>query len=80
MLFRSPSRHAAPTNTSANRDINLDIGSRVQVPQWQADGTARVSYRGAAWDVRYAGAGTPEPGEHVILAVEANRLMLDRAA
>ena len=65
---------------SANRDINLDIGSRVQVPQWQADGTARVSYRGAAWDVRFAGTGTPEPGEHVIRAVEANRLVLDRAA
>jgi len=75
-----PSRRAAPTDTSANRDINLDIGSRVQVPQWQADGTARVSYRGAAWDVRFAGTGTPEPGEHVIRAVEANRLVLDRAA
>ncbi|MBL0147905.1 MAG: NfeD family protein [Ideonella sp.] len=75
-----PSRQASSTDVSANRDVNLDVGSPVQVPQWQADGTARVSYRGAAWDVRFAGTGVPAPGEHVIRAVEGNRLLLDRAA
>ena len=65
---------------SANRNINLDIGSAVQVAQWRPDGSARVSYRGAGWDASFAGQGTPSPGEHVVRAVEGNRLMLDRPA
>ena len=65
---------------SANRDINLDIGSAVHVAQWRFDGSARVSYRGAGWDASFAGQGTPAPGDHVVCAVEGNRLMLDRPA
>jgi membrane protein implicated in regulation of membrane protease activity len=65
---------AAPAN--ANRDVNLDVGERVQVPAWDADGSARVQYRGAQWTARYGGAGTPSPGEHFIVAVEGNRLIL----
>jgi membrane protein implicated in regulation of membrane protease activity len=65
---------------SANRDLHLDVGSAVHVDQWRPDGTARVSYRGAGWDARYAGDGTPTPGEHVVRAVEGNRLLLDRSA
>jgi membrane protein implicated in regulation of membrane protease activity len=61
---------------SANRDVNLDIGERVHVAHWLADGTASVHYRGAQWSARYAGDGTPAPGEFVIRAVEGNRLML----
>ncbi len=72
-------RKPAAPPASANRDINLDIGSSVKVEQWHPDGTARVSYRGAGWDARYVGAGSPLPGEHVVRAVEGNRLMLDRA-
>ena len=68
---------AAPP-ASANRDVNLDIGERVHVGAWAPDGSARVEYRGAAWSARYAGEGTPEPGEHVIRAVEGNRLLLGR--
>jgi len=64
---------------ASNRDVNLDVGEQVQVPQWQADGNARVSYRGAAWDVRFAGPGAPAPGLHVVRAVEGSRLLLERA-
>lgn len=63
----------------ANPDINLDIGERVQVPAWEADGTARVTYRGASWNVRFVGDGTPAPGEHVIAQVRHNELALRRA-
>lgn len=62
----------------ANRDVNLDIGSRVHVPAWTAEGTARVSYRGAGWDARFGGSGPPAPGEHVIVRIEANQLVLIR--
>jgi len=63
----------------ANRDVNLDIGSRVQVPAWNADGTARVPYRGATWSVRHGGNGPPSAGEHVIVAVQGSELVLQPA-
>ena len=58
----------------SNRDVNLDIGHRIQVPAWDEAGAARVSYRGAIWAVRHAGSGAPAPGEHVIVALDGNEL------
>lgn len=69
-------RQPAPAPAAANRDVNLDIGERVQVAAWNADGSARVQYRGAAWSARYAGPDAPRPGEHYIIAVEGSRLVL----
>jgi membrane protein implicated in regulation of membrane protease activity len=60
--------------SGSNRDVNLDIGSPVRVEQWQADGSARVPYRGSAWSARFAGNGTPRPGEHVIVGVQGSEL------
>ena len=71
---RQPAR--APAST--NRDVNLDIGGLVQVAHWRADGSARIHYRGAGWDVRFAGSGAPAAGEFVIRAVEGSCLLLDR--
>jgi membrane protein implicated in regulation of membrane protease activity len=76
-FMRSKQPAAAPA--SANRDVNLDIGETVQVTEWNADGTAQVSYRGANWAARFAGHGAPKPGAHVIHAVEGNRLLLERS-
>lgn len=70
----------AAVTATANPDVNLDVGGRVQVAAWGADRLARVSYRGSAWSARYAGAGEPAPGEHVIVAVEGPQLVLDRPA
>ena len=72
-------RQPAAPPAQANRDINLDIGTRVNVPAWEADGTARVPYRGAIWSARHSGAGTPAPGEHVIVAVNGSELLLQRS-
>jgi membrane protein implicated in regulation of membrane protease activity len=69
-------RQPPPAPAATNRDVNLDIGERVQVPAWNADGSARVQYRGALWTARYAGPDAPRPGEHYIIAVEGNRLVL----
>lgn len=71
-------RARAPRSASAerNRDVNLDIGGVVRVEQWAADGSARVHYRGASWQARFVGEGTPAPGEHVIVTVEGSRLGL----
>jgi len=70
----------ATPRAAENPDLNIDVGSRVQVPAWGADRQARVTHRGAAWSARYAGSGVPSPGEHVIVAIEGSQLVLDRAA
>ena len=65
---------AAPA--ASNADVLLDIGSRVHVEHWRADGTARVQYRGAGWNARFVGEGRPQPGDHVIHAMDGNDLLL----
>jgi membrane protein implicated in regulation of membrane protease activity len=73
---RQRARGPRPLATAANPDINLDIGERVHVDAWNVDGTARVTYRGAAWNVRYVGDGPPRPGAYVIDEVRHNELAL----
>jgi membrane protein implicated in regulation of membrane protease activity len=58
-----------------NPDLNLDIGQTVDVPRWQA-GTARVSYRGALWDVELASGAEPRPGRFVIREIHGSRLIV----
>lgn len=71
-------RRLAASAAEADPTLNLDIGSPVQVSEWRADGTARVHHRGSTWDARLAGPGPAEPGTHLIRAVHANQLVLER--
>ena len=75
---RARAPRSAPVES--NRDANLDIGQTLQVPAWNAQGAARVNYRGSTWDVQYRGPGLPAPGPHVIVAVQGNRLIVAPAA
>jgi membrane protein implicated in regulation of membrane protease activity len=75
---RARSPRSAPVES--NRDANLDIGESLQVPAWNGEGVARVSYRGSAWNVVFRGPGAPAPGEHVIVAVQGNRLIVSPAS
>ncbi len=59
-----------------DRGVNLDIGERVHVDDWAADGTARVTYRGSGWPARLAAGAVARPGEYDIVAVEGNWLVL----
>lgn len=70
-------QHALP-GAASHRNFNLDIGEQVSVERWKSDGTARIDYRGAQWNARYAGEGEPRPGLHVIRGIESNRLLLGR--
>jgi membrane protein implicated in regulation of membrane protease activity len=76
---RQRRRAVAPVAPAANPDLNLDVGERVHVDAWNADGTARVHYRGSAWNARFVGEGAPQPGAHVIDEVRHNELALRRA-
>jgi len=69
-------RHPRSAPAESNRDVNLDIGQTVHVRAWGADGTAHVSYRGANWAASFGGEGTPAPGQHAIVAVRGNQLVL----
>jgi membrane protein implicated in regulation of membrane protease activity len=71
---RARAPRSAPSES--NRDVNLDIGETVRVPAWDSHGSARVNYRGSSWNVMFRGQGAPVPGEHVIVAVQGNRLIV----
>ncbi len=62
----------------ANRDVNLDIGERVEVTEWHADGSGSATYRGARWSVVHTGSGAPQTGAHVIRRIEGSRLHVER--
>ncbi|MDE2401705.1 MAG: NfeD family protein [Burkholderiales bacterium] len=77
-LKRQRSKDHALRDGTANPDLHLDVGQTVDVPQWNPDGSTRVTYRGAQWDARCRGHVPPQPGTHRISAVEGNRLILEK--
>jgi membrane protein implicated in regulation of membrane protease activity len=69
--------HAGPPlPPERDHDVNLDIGERVPVTAWSADGTTRVRYRGSTWEARLQPGAPAVPGEHLIVAVEGNWIVL----
>jgi membrane protein implicated in regulation of membrane protease activity len=48
----------------------LDVGQSVHVEAWNADGTARVAYRGSTWDAELA---TPDVRRDPTLYIVATR-------
>jgi membrane protein implicated in regulation of membrane protease activity len=65
------------TPAEADRNVNLDIGEAVEVGAWDGQGRAQVHYRGAQWQARFIGSGTPAPGPHRIRSLNGNQLELD---
>jgi membrane protein implicated in regulation of membrane protease activity len=55
---------------------SLDIGQAVRVETWNADGTARVSYRGTSWDAEPVTADVPRAATMYIVATRGSRLVL----
>jgi len=70
--YRTP--RSAPVHE--NRDANLDIGERVNVPEWTDKRTTRVAYRGTMWTARLQEGAAQTTGEHHVVAVEGNWLVL----
>ena len=55
---------------------SLDIGQTVRVETWNADGTARVNYRGTTWDAELATPDVPHAATMYIVATRGSRLIL----
>jgi membrane protein implicated in regulation of membrane protease activity len=75
ILWRSRFGKPVRSDAATDANVNLDIGQTITVPAWQ-DGTARVMYRGAMWDVELAPGSKPEAGHCTIRAVRGSRLIV----
>jgi membrane protein implicated in regulation of membrane protease activity len=55
---------------------SLDVGQAVHVDSWNADGTARVAYRGSTWDAELASTDVPRAETLYIVATRGSLLVL----
>lgn len=74
--WRRLARAGVALPAGQDRDVNLDVGERMRVTSWDSDGTTRVVYRGSTWAARLQPGAKKAPGEHVVVAVEGNWLVL----
>lgn len=56
--------------------MGLDVGQRVTVETWNADGSARVTYRGTTWDGVLAGPEVNREAPLFIAAMRGSTLVL----
>jgi len=63
--------HATPPPSPS-----LDVGQAVHVQVWNADGTARVAYRGTTWDAELATPNVPRADPLYIVATRGSVLVL----
>jgi membrane protein implicated in regulation of membrane protease activity len=54
----------------------LDVGQSVHVEAWNADGTARVAYRGSTWDAELATPDVPRAETLYIVGTRGSVLVL----
>lgn len=55
---------------------SLDIGQSVKVASWNADGGARVAYRGSTWDAELASPEVPRAETMYIVGTRGSVLVL----
>ena len=70
-------RRPGDPSPRSERSVNLDVGEIVQVPGWNADGTAQVRYRGAQWTAIHRPGITPHPGPHRVVELVGSRLLVE---
>lgn len=75
LLRRSRYGRRVPTDAARDPNVNMDIGQTVQVTHWD-NRTARVTYRGALWDVELAPDADAVAGIFHIREVRGSRLIV----
>jgi membrane protein implicated in regulation of membrane protease activity len=75
-LRRSKFGRASGPRASRDPNVNLDIGQSVQVDAWSESGEARVSYRGAQWDIELEPGAARAAGPHTIREIRGSRLIV----
>jgi membrane protein implicated in regulation of membrane protease activity len=79
-LRRSKLGKVTRRDVARDPNVNLDIGQHVMVEAWSgSEGearTARVTYRGAQWDVELEHGASARPGSFVIREVRGSRLIV----
>ncbi len=55
---------------------SFDVGQSVRVQMWNADGSARVAYRGSDWNAELAGPDVPRGETMYIVATRGSVLVL----
>lgn len=78
VLHRSRFGHSRRGNAARDPNVNIDIGQRLEVAQWD-DGHARVKYRGALWDVELGPGAHAQPGMFKIVEIQGSRLIVSGA-
>ena len=71
-------RKRQTTTPQEAQDQHLDLGATVQVDAWDAQGTAQVKHRGAAWTAVLAPGHIAVPGTYRIQTMAGNRLVLEK--
>ncbi|GAB4123780.1 MAG: hypothetical protein Fur0040_05290 [Sideroxydans sp.] len=67
-------RRTAPA-TPAQQN-SLDVGQRVTIAAWHADGTARVVYRGTEWSAERFDPEMPQADTGIIEEIRGNTLII----
>ena len=75
VLHRSRFGHPARHSPARDPNMNIDIGQRLNVDEWQG-GHARVMYRGALWDVELGQGAIAEAGSFKIVEIQGSRLIV----
>jgi membrane protein implicated in regulation of membrane protease activity len=79
VLRRSRFGKLRSTPATRDPDISMDIGQLIEVDAWRGVGngySARVSYRGALWDVDLEAGAQPLAGQFIIREIRGSRLIV----
>lgn len=71
-------KYSSKTNAQSDPNVLLDIGETVQVLEWRADGSAKVSYRGALWSANLKQGAIRETGAHKVVEMVGSSLLLEK--
>jgi membrane protein implicated in regulation of membrane protease activity len=84
LLHRSKLGKSHSRNARSDPNINLDIGQTIVIKHWLISSgvpaKARVTYRGAPWDVELMPDAIPQPGNFIVREIRGSHLIVSPSA